>query len=190
MNQSQLLLDISTHALLHIEFKRLNKHLTSTEVNNLLTQYLKRVVKSNRYKAVRKTTKGWLLLGRRADSNFEFILTENRNRLLRSCSTDLYRFVALIGEIETQLSTKVQYSKAHDIDLQDRYGNVLVCVIDEDLKSSFDEQGLMTKPTNVLFIGHSDSKSSFSALIEDSEFFQSVIAYEDESHLRVELFRM
>lgn len=42
MNQSQQLLDISTNALLHLEFKKLDKRLTQTEQNNLLVQYLKK----------------------------------------------------------------------------------------------------------------------------------------------------
>ncbi|WP_331435477.1 hypothetical protein [Photobacterium iliopiscarium] len=42
MNQSQQLLDISTNALLHLEFKKLDKRLTLTEQNNLLVQYLKK----------------------------------------------------------------------------------------------------------------------------------------------------
>ena len=190
MSQSQLLLDISTHALLHLEFKKLDKHLTLTEKNNLLVQYLKRVVKTNRYRAVRKSTKNWLMLGRQSGANLESILVCDRERLLQTCSTDLYRFVGLIREIESQLCTKVQYSLAHDIDLNARYGKVLVCVVDEDLTSSFDDDGLMIKSTQILFIGSSDHKDTFSAVIEQSGYFQSVVAYEDESHLRVELFRM
>ncbi|MDX1303576.1 DUF2913 family protein [Photobacterium sp.] len=189
MSQSQLLLDISTHALLHLEFKKLDKRLTVTEMNNLLVQYLKPIVKSNRYRAVKKSTKNWLLLGRQPDSNLEAILVREQERLLHTCSTDLYRFVGLIKDIEFQLSTKVQYSLAHDIDLKARYGKVLVCVVDEDLTSSFDDDGLMIKSTQILFIGSSDHKDLFSSIIEQSGYFQSVVAYEDESHLRVELFR-
>ncbi|MGF1717418.1 DUF2913 family protein [Photobacterium chitinilyticum] len=190
MNQSQLLLDISTHALLHLEFKKLDKRLTLTEKNNLLVQYLKPVVKASRYRTVRKSTKNWLLLGRQAGTNLESILVRNHERLLQTCSTDLYRFVGLIREVESQLRTNAQYSLAHNIDLNARYGKVLVCVVDEDLTSSFDDEGLMIKSTQILFIGSSDHKDLFSNIIERSGYFQSVVAYEDENHLRVELFRM
>lgn len=190
MNQSQLLLDITTHALLHLEFKKLDKQLTRLESNNLLVQYLKRIVKSNRYKSVRKTTKKWLLLGRQSTANLESILIKNRDNLIQTCSTDLYRFVDLIGKVESQLRTKIQYSQALNIDLNARYGKVLVCVVDDDLTSSFDDHGLMIKSTQILFVGSSDHKEIFSIIIDQSEHFQSVVAYEDEQHLRVELFRM
>jgi len=189
MNQSQLLLDISTHALLHLEFKKLDKRLTQNEINNLLVQYLKRYVKANRYQAVKKSTKKWLLVGRQSNKLESFLIQE-QERLSQTVSTDLFRFVELIGEVETQLRTKVQYSQAHKIDLDARYGKVLVCVVDENLTSSFDDQGLMTKATQILFIGNADDKDRFSAIIDKNEVFQSVIAYEDENHLRIELFRM
>lgn len=190
MNQSQLLLDITTHALLHLEFKKLDKRLSIAEINNLLVQYLKRIAKSNRYKAVRKTTKKWLLIGRQSGSNLESVLVKNRDNLVQTCSTDLFRFVDLIGKIETQLRTKIQYSHAHNIDLNARYGKVLVCVVDEDLTSSFDEHGMMSKSTQILFIGSSEHKEMFSIIVDQSDHFQSVVAYEDKEHLRVELFRM
>ncbi|MGF1703164.1 DUF2913 family protein [Photobacterium makurazakiensis] len=190
MNQSQLLLDISTNALLHLEFKKLDKRLTQAEKNNLLVQVLKRVVKSNRYRTVRKTTKKWLLLGRKSGTNLESIIEQEYEGLLQTCSTDLFRFIELVGGVESQLNTNVQYSQARDIDLNARYGEVLVCVVDENLTSSFDDDGLMIKSTQILFIGSSDHKDIFSAAIEQSDYFQSVIAYEDENHLRVELFRL
>ncbi len=67
---------------------------------------------------------------------------------------------------------------------------MLVCVVDEDLTSSFDDDGLMIKSTQILFIGSIEHKDIFSAAIDQSGYFQSVIAYEDEIHLRVELFRL
>lgn len=190
MNQSQLLLDVSTNALLHLEFKKLDKPLTLTERNNLLVKYLKRIAKSNRYRAVKKPARQWISLGRQPDTDLELILDAELKRLLQTSSTDLYRFVGLVGEIESELRTKVQYSKAHDIDLSARYGKVLVCVVDEDLKSSFDDDGLMIKSTQILFIGSTELKEVFSAVIDQATYFQSVVAYEDENHLRVELFRM
>lgn len=190
MNQSQQLLDISTHALLHLEFKKLDQRLTQTEKNNLLVQYLKRILKDSRYHAVKKSTKSWLLRGRKQGVSLESILSADRERILQTSTTDLYRFVELIEDIEVQLHTKVQYSLAHNINLKARFGNVLICVVDEDLTSSFDDDGLMTKSTQILFIGNADHKDIFSTAIDQSGYFQSVIAYEDESHLRVELFRL
>lgn len=190
MSQHQLLLDLSTHALLHLEFKKLDKRLTHAEKHNLLVQYLKRALKANQYKSVRKLIKQWLLRGRQSDNNLESILAHEQERLQQTCSTDLYRFVGLISDIESLLKTKVQYSLAHDINLKARYGKVLVCVVDEDLTSSFDEDGLMIKSTQILFIGASEHKDLFSTVIEQSGYFQSVVAYEDEGHLRVELFRV
>ncbi len=57
MNQSQQLLDISTNALLHLEFKKLDKRLTQIEQNNLLVQYLKHILKDNRYRTVKNRLK-------------------------------------------------------------------------------------------------------------------------------------
>ena len=190
MNQSQQLLDISTNALLHLEFKKLDKRLTLTEQNNLLVQYLKKIIKNDRYRTVKKSTKSWLLRGRKAGVCLESILNNDRERILQTSSTDLYRFVDLIEDIEAQLNTQVQYSLAHNINLKARFGKVLVCVVDEDLTSSFDDDGLMIKSTQLLFIGSTEHKDIFSAAIDQSGYFQSVIAYEDESHLRVELFRL
>ncbi len=190
MNQSQQLLDISTNALLHLEFKKLDKRLTQTEQNNLLVQYLKKIIKDNRYRTVKKSTKSWLLRGRKVGICIETILKNDRERLLQTSSTDLYRFVDLIEDVETQLQTKVQYSLAHNINLSARFGKVLVCVVDEDLTSSFDDDGLMIKSTQILFIGNTEHKDIFSAAIDQSGYFQSVIAYEDENHLRIELFRL
>ncbi|SKC32580.1 hypothetical protein CZ809_02096 [Photobacterium piscicola] len=190
MNQSQQLLDISTNALLHLEFKKLDKRLTQTEQNNLLVQYLKKIIKNDRYRTVKKSTKSWLLRGRKTGACLESILNNDRERILQTSSTDLYRFVDLIEDIEAQLHTQVQYSLAHNINLKARFGKVLVCVVDEDLTSSFDDDGLMIKSTQILFIGSNEHKDIFSAAIDQSGYFQSVIAYEDESHLRVELFRL
>ena len=190
MNQSQQLLDISTNALLHLEFKKLDKRLTLTEQNNLLVQYLKKIIKNDKYRTVKKSTKSWLLRGRKAGVCLESILNNDRERILQTSSTDLYRFVDLIEDIEAQLHTQVQYSLAHNINLKARFGKVLVCVVDEDLTSSFDDDGLMIKSTQLLFIGSTEHKDIFSAAIDQSGYFQSVIAYEDESHLRVELFRL
>ena len=190
MSQSQLLLDISTHALLHLEFKKLEKRLTLVERNNLLVQYLKRIVKSNRYRIVRKSTKHWLLLGRKPGTNLESILLSEQKQLLQTCSTDLHHFIGLMGEIESQLGTKVQYSLARDIDLNARYGKVLVCVVDEDLTASFDEDGQMFNSTQLLFIGNPERKELFSKTIELTGYFQAVVAYEDDNHLRIELLRL
>lgn len=190
MNQTQQLLDVSTNALLHLEFQKLDKHLSLTERNNILVKYFKRIAKSNRYRAIRKTAKQWVAHGRHPDGDLETILSNEVEQLTQTCSTDLYRFVGLVDEIESQLKTKVQYSQAHKIDLNARYGKVLVCVVDEDLKASFDDDGLMTKSTQVLFIGSQEDKNTFSAAVEHDGNFQSVIAYEDENHLRVELFRL
>ncbi|WP_299020956.1 DUF2913 family protein [uncultured Photobacterium sp.] len=190
MNHSQLLLDVSTNALLHLEFKKLDKPLTLAERNNHLVKYLKRVAKANRYRPVKKSARHWISLGRQSDADLESILDTELAHLQQTCSTDLFRFVGLIGEIESKLRTKAQYSRAHDIDLSARYGKVLVCVVDEDLKSSFDDDGLMIKSTQILFIGSSEHKEVFSAVIDRATHFQSVVAYEDDNHLRVELFRL
>lgn len=190
MNQTQQLLDVSTNALLHLEFQKLDKHLTLAERNNILVKYFKRIAKSNRYRAIKKTAKQWINVGRHPEGDLETTLSNEVEQLTQTCSTDLYRFVGLVDDIESQLKTKVQYSQAHKIDLNARYGKVLVCVVDEDLKASFDEEGLMTKSTQILFIGSQDNKEIFSAAIEQDGNFQSVIAYEDENHLRVELFRL
>ncbi|PSU30498.1 DUF2913 family protein [Photobacterium lutimaris] len=190
MNQTQQLLDVSTNALLHLEFQKLDKHLTLAERNNILVKYFKRIAKSNRYRTIRKSAKQWIAHGRHPDGDLESVLNNEVGQLIQTCSTDLYRFVGLIDGIESKLKTKVQYSKAHDIDLNARYGKVLVCVVDEDLTSSFDEDGLMIKSTQVLFIGDTQDKDVFSEAIEQDGNFQSVIAYEDDNHLRVELFRM
>ncbi|KLV03763.1 hypothetical protein ABT56_17450 [Photobacterium aquae] len=189
MTQSQMLLDVSTNALLLVEFKKLEKPLTKSESNNLLLKYLKRIAKIERYRKIRKSVKHWILLGRQADANLENILDIEHDRLLNNSSTDLYRFVVLIEEIESELKTKVQYSSAHKIDLSARFGQVLVCVVDENLKASFDDDGLMCKSTQILFIGSPEYKDVFSSVIDKAYYFQSVVAYEDESHLRVELFR-
>ncbi|MGF1735803.1 DUF2913 family protein [Photobacterium satsumensis] len=190
MNQTQQLLDVSTNALLHLEFQKLDKHLTLADRNNILVKYFKRIAKSNKYRTIRKSAKQWIAHGRHPDGDLETLLNNEVEQLTQTCSTDLYRFVGLVDTVESQLKTKVQYSKAHDIDLNARYGKVLVCVVDEDLTSSFDEDGLMIKSTQILFIGSSEDKEGFSTAIEQDGNFQSVIAYEDESHLRVELFRL
>ncbi|MGF1724704.1 DUF2913 family protein [Photobacterium nomapromontoriensis] len=190
MNKSQLLLDVCTNALLHLEFKKLDKRLTNAEMNNLLVQYLKRMGKAEQYRVVRKSIKKWLLLNRQSNASLEYILDEERERLMQTSSTDLFQFVELISEIESQLNTKVQYSQARNIDLNARYGEVLVCVVDDDLTSSFDDHGLMIKSTQILFIGSEEHKNIFSVAVDKSICFQSVVGYEDETHLRVELFRM
>ncbi len=60
----------------------------------------------------------------------------------------------------------MQYSLAHNINLKARFGKVLVCVVDEDLTSSFDDDGLMIKSTQILFIGSIEHKDIFSAAID------------------------
>ncbi|PSW20785.1 DUF2913 domain-containing protein [Photobacterium sanctipauli] len=190
MSQSQLQLDVCTLALLHLEFKKLDKPLSLAERNNLLIQFLKPKIKANHYRAIKKSTKKWVMMGRQPGADLESVLEQEQERLQAVCSTDMYRFVDLIGEIEQLLRTKVQYSVAREIDLNARYGKVLVTVVDEDLTASFDDDGLMIKSTQILFIGNSEHKEIFSAAIEKDNNFQSVVAYEDDNHLRVELFRL
>ncbi|MGF1719425.1 DUF2913 family protein [Vibrio kyushuensis] len=189
MHPSQLLLDISTHALLHLEFKKLERHLNIAEKNQVLVQFIKPIVKSARFRTVKKTTKQWLLAGRQLKADFEVFLTREHSQLLETCSTDLYQFISLVMNIESQLKTKVQYSLAKDIDLDARFGQVLVCVVDESLDSSFDEDGLMTQSTQLLFVGNADFKEQFSNVVEQDSHFQAIVAYEDDCHLRIELMR-
>ncbi|MEH6532422.1 MAG: DUF2913 family protein [Photobacterium frigidiphilum] len=186
---STLLLDITTHALLHIEFCNLDKKLTITDRNVKLNQFLKRAIKSNRYKRIKKNIKQWLTVAKLNDG-LESLLLSEQMKLIENCSTDMHRFVELISMIESQLSTKVQYANARELDLQARFGQVLVCVIEADLKAIFDEEGLMTKTAQILFIGSPEYKDTFSAQIDKSAHFQSVLAYEDETHLRIELCRL
>ncbi|MCK6263864.1 DUF2913 family protein [Vibrio sp. ZSDE26] len=189
MHPSQLLLDISTHALLHIEFKKLERHLSTADKNQLLVQFIKPVVKSSRFRAVKKTTKQWLLAGRRPNIDFEAFLGLEHASLVETCATDLHQFVNLIMRVESELKTKVQYSLAKDIDLDARFGDVLICVVDESLNASFDEDGLMTRTTQLLFIGDMARKDLFSDIVEQDAHFQAIVAYEDEQHLRIELLR-
>lgn len=190
MTHSQLLLDISTHALLHLAFKKLDQRFSLAEKNNVLIQYLKPIVKAHQYRPVKKTVKQWIQSGRKLNADLEDVLNQERERLVQNSTTDLYQFISLIQKIENELNTKAQHSLAHAIDLQARYGDVLVCVVDEDLTASFDDEGLMIKSTQILFIGDERKKDRFSAIIEHSGNFQSVVAYEDEQHLRIELFRL
>ena len=190
MHPSQLLLNISTHALLHLEFKKLERHLSVSDKNQLLVQFIKPIVKSSRFRSVKKTTKNWLLVGRRPNVDFETTLVKEQARLLDTCSTDLHQFVSLISTIESELNTKVQYSLAKDIDLNARFGKVLICVVDESLDANFDGDGLMTQSTQLLFVGESDLKDRYSNLIELNTHFQAIVAYEDACHLRIELLRL
>ncbi|WP_295891312.1 DUF2913 family protein [uncultured Vibrio sp.] len=190
MHPTQLLLDLCTHALLHLEFKKLVRRLNTNEKNQLLVQYIKPFVKSVRHRAIRKSTKQWLLAGRRANNDFEAMLEKEHARLLDACSSDLFQFVNLISQIESQLKTKVQYSLAKDIDLEARFGKVLICVVDESLNASFDEDGHMTHSTQLLFVGDTSLKNRFSEIVEINDHFQTIVAYEDESHLRIEMLRL
>ncbi|GLO62426.1 hypothetical protein MACH09_29340 [Vibrio sp. MACH09] len=190
MNQSKLLLDVSTHALLHLQFKALEKRLNVSERNQLLVQFLKRIIRSSRYRSIKKQTKQWLLSARQQGVNFESMLTQEQSQLFRQCSTDLHHFVELVSKIESKLRTKVQYSLAKELDLNSRYGDVLICIIDKDLSSRFDEEGLMLNSTQILIVGDNEQQMAFSSLLDSSGYFQSVVAYQDEGHLRVEMFRL
>ncbi|WP_407675704.1 DUF2913 family protein [Photobacterium frigidiphilum] len=59
--------------------------------------------------------------------------------------------------------------------------------MESDLKAIFDEEGLTIKTTQILFVGSPEYKDIFSEQIDKSAHFQSVLAYEDEAHLRIEL---
>ncbi|GLO64020.1 hypothetical protein MACH09_45280 [Vibrio sp. MACH09] len=190
MNQSILLLDVSTHALLHLQFKAREKRLTVSERNQLLVHFLKRKIKSSRYRSIKKQTKQWLFLARKHGVNFESMLAQEQSKLFQQCSTDIHHFVELVSKIESKLRTKVQYSLAKELDLNSRYGDVLICVIDKDLSSRFDEDGLMLKSTQILLVGDSDQQAEFSDVLDCSGYFQSVVAYQDDYHLRVEMFRL
>lgn len=117
------------------------------------------------------------------------MLAQEQAKLFKQCSTDVHRFVSLVSAMETKLNTKVQYSLAHELDLSSRFGDVLICVIDSDLSSSFDDDGLMQTTTQFLIVGDATKQAVFSEIIDNSANFQSVIAYKDPEHLRVELFR-
>lgn len=190
MNQSKLLLDVSTHALLHLQFRAQEKRLSVSERNQLLVNFLKRVIKSSRYRSIKKQTKQWLLTARKHGANFESLLAQEQNDLFRQCSTDIHHFVELVGQMENKLRTKVQYSLAKELDLNSRYGDVLICVIDKDLSSRFDEDGLMLNSTQILIVGNSNQQAEFSDLLDGSGYFQSVVAYQDDHYLRVEMFRL
>ncbi|MEZ9233819.1 DUF2913 family protein [Vibrio amylolyticus] len=190
MHPTQLLFNLCTHALLHLEFKKLARNLNTNEKNQLLIQFIKPYVKSTRYRAVKKSAKQWLLVGRRENSNFEAMLEQEHARLMDACSTDLFQFVNLISHIESALKTKVQHSLAKDIDLKARFGKVLICVVDESLNACFDEDGHMTQSTQLLFVGETGLKDQFSDIVDQNNHFQAIIAYEDECHLRIEMLRL
>jgi hypothetical protein len=187
---STLLLNVTTHALLHLEFCNLDKSLTNqTERNIKLNQFLKRAIKNNNYKRIKKNIKQWLTEAKKNNQSLELLLLSELSMLVDNCSTDMHKFIELINMVESQLTTKVQYANARELDLESRFGEVLVCVIESDLNAIFDEDGLMIKTTQLLFIGPPAYKDLFSELVDNSDHFQSVLGYEDDNHLRIELCR-
>ncbi len=88
MNQTQQLLDVSTNALLHLEFQKLDKHLTLAERNSILVKYFKRIAKSNKYRTIRKSAKQWSAHGRHPEGNLGSVLSNEVGQLAHTCSTD------------------------------------------------------------------------------------------------------
>ncbi|WP_406707707.1 DUF2913 family protein [Vibrio methylphosphonaticus] len=186
----QLLTEVSLHALLHLEFKKLDSksaHLDREKCNDLLVRWLKPKLKSNKYKAIRKQLKTMSLQAKKSQVDLEDVLLVGIEAKPEAVQPHLDSYLLLIREIEKKLGTTALLSSARQVDLDHDKDGCLLCVLSDDLNSHFGTKNQLIDSISILFRGTVREKHLFLGAIYANDVFAYQLQYEDDDFVRIEL---
>lgn len=172
MNYAQLLKEICTNALLHLEFHKLAekpKYITTLKRNVILGQYLKARLKQPRYKAVKKDIKTLILLSKKATANVEVKIEALLLLEVPTVSNELDAFYYLVQQIESDWNMPMMMIDPKSVTLSHDSGKTLLLPTD-DISSHFDENSNLVKPINIVFRGSKTHESNLLIALDSSPF--------------------
>jgi hypothetical protein len=186
----QLLTEVSLHALLFLEFHKLDRksQVFAREKNNeLLVRWLKPKLKSNKYKSIRKQLKTMSLQAKKSQVDLEDVLLTGIEAKPEALQPHLDSYLLLIRELEKKLGTTALLSTPEKVDLSHDENGCLLCVLSNDLNAHFGSKNQMIADVSILFRGTVREKHLFLGAIYANEIFAYQIQYEDDSFVRIML---
>ncbi|MFC5080305.1 hypothetical protein VTH8203_03861 [Vibrio thalassae] len=186
----QLLTEVSLHALLHLEFKKLESKSQIFDLakkNDLLVRWLKPRLKSNKYKAIRKQLKAMSLQAKKSQVDLEDVLLRGVEAKPELSQPHLDSYLLLIRELEKKLGTTALLSSPEKVDLKHDENGCLLCVLSTDLNAHFGTRNQLLSGISILFRGTVREKHLFLKTIYANDIFGYQIQYEDDSFVRITL---
>ncbi|MGR5499556.1 DUF2913 family protein [Vibrio sp. DNB22_10_4] len=186
----QLLTEVSLHALLFIEFHKLDRKsqvFDREKKNELLVRWLKPKLKSNKYKSIRKQLKTMSLQAKKSQVDLEDVLLTGIEAKPEALQPHLDSYLLLIRELEKKLGTTALLSTPEKVDLSHDENGCLLCVLSNDLNAHFGSKNQMIADVSILFRGTVREKHLFLGAIYANEIFAYQIQYEDDSFVRIML---
>jgi hypothetical protein len=186
----QLLTEVSLHALLFLEFHKLDRKsqvFDREKKNELLVRWLKPKLKSNKYKSIRKQLKTMSLQAKKSQVDLEDVLLTGIEAKPEALQPHLDSYLLLIRELEKKLGTTALLSTPEKVDLSHDENGCLLCVLSNDLNAHFGSKNQMIADVSILFRGTVREKHLFLGAIYANEIFAYQIQYEDDSFVRIML---
>ncbi|GMQ49194.1 DUF2913 family protein [Vibrio sp. 10N] len=186
----QLLTEVSLHALLYLEFYKLDsktQHFDRDKKNELLVRWLKPKLKSNKYKSIRKQLKTMSLQAKKSQVDLEDVLLTGIEAKPDALQPHLDSYLLLIRELEKKLGTTALLSTPEQVDLGHDENGCLLCVLSGDLNAHFGSKNQLIADVSILFRGTVREKHLFLGAIYANEVFAYQIQYEDDSFVRISL---
>ncbi|MGF1773324.1 DUF2913 family protein [Vibrio wakamikoensis] len=186
----QLLTEVSLHALLFLEFHKLDRKsqvFDREKKNELLVRWLKPKLKSNKYKSIRKQLKTMSLQAKKSQVDLEDVLLTGIEAKPEALQPHLDSYLLLIRELEKKLGTTALLSTPEKVDLSHDENGCLLCVLSNDLNAHFGSKNQMIADVSILFRGTIREKHLFLGAIYANEIFAYQIQYEDDSFVRIML---
>jgi hypothetical protein len=186
----QLLTEVSLHALLYLEFHKLERKsqvFDREKKNELLVRWLKPKLKSNKYKSIRKQLKTMSLQAKKSQVDLEDVLLTGIEAKPEALQPHLDSYLLLIREIEKKLGTTALLSTPESVDLSHDENGCLLCVLSNDLNAHFGTKNQLVANISILFRGTVREKHVFLGTIYANEVFGYQIQYEDENFVRISL---
>ncbi|WP_112479523.1 DUF2913 family protein [Vibrio variabilis] len=186
----QLLTEVSLHALLYLEFHKLDRKsqlFDREKKNELLVRWLKPKLKSNKYKLIRKQLKTMSLQAKKSQVDLEDVLLTGIEAKPEALQPHLDSYLLLIRELEKKLGTTALLSTPEKVDLSHDENGCLLCVLSSDLNAHFGSKNQMIADVSILFRGTVREKHLFLGAIYANEIFAYQIQYEDDSFVRITL---
>ncbi|MCJ2376100.1 DUF2913 family protein [Vibrio sp. ZSDZ34] len=185
---TRLLTELSLHALLHLEFKKLTdskSHYSTEKCNELLVKWLKPKLKSNKYKLIRKQIKAMSLQAKKSQVDLQEVLLIGVHAKPEEKQPHLDSYLLLIREIEKTLGTTALLSRPEEVDLSYDESGCLLCVLSNDLNGHFGSKNQLLQGISILFRGTVRQKHQFLKAIYASDIFSYQIQYEDDNFVRI-----
>ncbi|WP_171734507.1 DUF2913 family protein [Vibrio sp. 99-70-13A1] len=188
--QAHLLLrELSLSALLHLEFKQLEKKspLPLNDKNLLLKLWLKKQSTTSKYKLLKKKLKSLLSATNNQKVNLEVLFLEVINFHSEVKAADLEEYLLLVRSIERELNSTVMLSSPNEVDLDYKGGKDFICVLADDLNRHFSPEGHLE--STISFLGKLskyDRTKVFNSVFMFNRFSYEV-KYEDDNFVRFDL---